>query len=183
MPAECDVSIRPGWFYHAREDTLVKTPAKLFDLYLRSVGRNGSLLLNIPPDRRGRIALPDSLALVAFRRLRDKAFSRDLAREGTATSSTSPVGLSITLPRPERISCAVLREPIALGQRIVSFLLEVPDGKSWRQVAAGTTIGNKRIVTFPAVDTKKIRVRIIESKDRPLLSSFELFDFDPANLR
>jgi alpha-L-fucosidase len=211
MPAECDVSIRPGWFYHAREDTLVKTPAKLFELYLRSVGRNGSLLLNIPPDRRGRIALPDSLALVAFRRLRDAAFSRDLAREGTADAasvlgndprcapaaaidkipssywaaqgSTPDVWLSITLLRPERISCAVLREPIALGQRIESFLLEVPDGQSWRQVAAGTTIGNKRIITFPAVETKQIRLRILGSKAIPLVSSFELFDFDPGNLR
>jgi alpha-L-fucosidase len=183
MPAECDVSIRPGWFYHAREDTLVKSPARLFDLYLRSVGRNGSLLLNIPPDRRGRIAVPDSLALLGFRRLRDEAFSRDRARGGTATSSTSPAWLSITLPHPERISCAVLREPIALGQRIVSFVLEVPEGETWRPIAAGTTIGNKRIVTFPAIETRKIRVRILESKARPLLSSFELFDFDPANLR
>jgi alpha-L-fucosidase len=206
MPAECDVSIRPGWFYHAWEDALVKTPAKLFDLYLRSVGRNGSLLLNVPPDRHGRIAVPDSLALLGFRRLRENACSRDLTREGTAAASsvlgnearyapaaaidgssisywaakdsTPNVWLSITLPRPETISCAVLREPIALGQRIASFLLEVPDGEAWRPVASGTTIGNKRIVTFPAVQTKQIRVRFLESKARPLLSSFELYNHE-----
>jgi len=206
MPAECDVSIRPGWFYHDREDTLVKAPERLFDLYLRSVGRNGSLLLNIPPDRRGRIAVPDSLSLMAFRRMRDKAFARDLAREGVATASshrgsdshfapasacdgvsetywatddsTLVAWLGMTLPRPERISCVVLREPIALGQRIASFVVEILNDNTWRPVTAGTTVGNKRIVTFPSVETQRIRLRILESKGCPLLSSFELYNIE-----
>ncbi len=55
IPAECDVSIRPGWFYHKEEDDKVKTPEQLFELYLKSVGRGANLLLNIPPDRRGLI--------------------------------------------------------------------------------------------------------------------------------
>jgi alpha-L-fucosidase len=211
IPAECDVSIRPGWFYHEREDTLVKAPGTLFGLYLKSVGRNGSLLLNIPPDRRGRIGVTDSLALMAFRRMRDEAFARDLAREGIATASsfrgsnlrfgptaacdsrsetywatddsTLVAWLGITFPRPERISCAVLREPIVLGQRIASFLVEVLDDNSWRPIASGTTIGNKRILTFAAVETRGIRLRILESKGCPLLSSFELYNIAAFNGR
>ncbi len=211
VPAECDVSIRPGWFYHEREDSLVKAPEKLFDLYLRSVGRNGSLLLNIPPDRRGRIAVPDSLSLMAFRRMHDEAFARDLAREGVATASsfrgndlrfapgevcdgrsetywatddsTFVAWLGITLPRPERISCVVLREPIVLGQRIASFVVDVLEDNIWHPVATGTTIGNKRIVTFASVETRGIRLRILESKDCPLLSSFELYNVDAATGR
>ncbi|MCX7006821.1 MAG: alpha-L-fucosidase, partial [Kiritimatiellaeota bacterium] len=65
-PAECDVSIRPGWFYHATEDAKVKSLAKLIEIYFASVGRNSSLLLNVPPDRRGLMAEPDVARLKEF---------------------------------------------------------------------------------------------------------------------
>ena len=74
IPAECDVSIRPGWFYHAEEDEKVKTPEQLFELYLKSVGRGANLLLNVPPDREGLINAHDSVALVGFKKLRDESF-------------------------------------------------------------------------------------------------------------
>src|SRR6476620_8004324 len=79
IPAECDVSIRPGWFYHANEDGKVKTPEQLFQLYLKSVGRGASLLLNVPPDRRGLINEHDSAALMGFKKLRDESFATNLA--------------------------------------------------------------------------------------------------------
>jgi alpha-L-fucosidase len=69
VPAECDVSIRPGWFYHAEEDSKVKTGEQLFDLYLKSVGRGSNLLLNVPPDRRGLINEKDSAALMDFKKI------------------------------------------------------------------------------------------------------------------
>ena len=94
LPAECDVSIRPGWFYHQAEDSLVKSAGQLFELYLHSVGRNGSLLLNVPPDRRGRIARQDSIALMEFRSLRDRAFGTNLAAGSAATASTVRGGSS-----------------------------------------------------------------------------------------
>ena len=89
MPAECDVSIRPGWFYHPADDNKVKSPRALLDLYFKSVGRGASLLLNIPPDRRGRIPDGDLESLDEFRRLRDGLFARDLARDAMATASNT----------------------------------------------------------------------------------------------
>src|SRR5688572_1283658 len=80
IPAECDVSIRPGWFYHKEEDDKVKTAEQLFDLYLKSVGRGANFLLNIPPDRRGLINEHDSIALMGFKELREKSFRKNLAK-------------------------------------------------------------------------------------------------------
>ena len=79
IPAECDGSIRPGWFYHKEEDEKVKTPEQLFQLYLRSVGRGANLLLNVPPDRRGLISERDSTALIEFKKLRDDNFKENLS--------------------------------------------------------------------------------------------------------
>ena len=79
VPAECDVSIRPGWFYHKHEDNQVKTPEQLVELYYSSVGRGASFLLNLPPDRRGRIHENDVASLRGFRRFIDATFSNNLA--------------------------------------------------------------------------------------------------------
>ncbi len=75
IPAECDVSIRPGWFYHAKEDNQVKSPEKLLEIYYKSVGRGACLNLNLPPDRRGRIHDNDIAALREFRRILDQTFA------------------------------------------------------------------------------------------------------------
>jgi alpha-L-fucosidase len=74
-----DVSIRPGWFYHAKEDSLVKSPEKLLEIYLTSVGRGSTLLLNVPPDRRGLIHENDVAALTQWRALLDETFKTNLA--------------------------------------------------------------------------------------------------------
>src|SRR5690606_37953203 len=79
IPAEVDVSIRPGWFYHASEDSLVKTPEKLFDIYLTSVGRGSTLLLNVPPDPRGRLHERDVMSLKGLREIIDREFANNLA--------------------------------------------------------------------------------------------------------
>ncbi len=93
IPAECDVSIRPGWFYHAHEDDKVKTPAQLFDLLERSVGHNANFHLNFPVDRRGLIHENDAAAVLGLRRLIDAAYGdgTDLAR-GRATTASNVRG-------------------------------------------------------------------------------------------
>ena len=87
MPPECDVSIRPGWFYRASEDTRVKSASRLFALYEQSVGRNCTLLLNVPPDRRGLIADPDLAALAGMRERLDRVYGRDLAAGATVATA------------------------------------------------------------------------------------------------
>src|ERR1041384_3114514 len=89
VPAECDVSIRPGWFYHSSEDSKVKSAATLVDLYYASVGRGGSFLLNLAPDRRGQIPSPDVNSLREFRRILDATFREDLAQGARVSASNT----------------------------------------------------------------------------------------------
>ncbi len=185
IPAEADVSIRPGWFYHASEDDKVKSPATLFNLYLGSVGNGGNLLLNIPPDRRGRFHEADSAALMGFASMREQAFANDLLTTATVTANNQtltkgtltgvlPVKdwyagkeeaeIMITLPEAKAMNAVVLQEMIATGQRVAAFVIESFDGKTFREIYKGSTIGRKKIAQFPAVTTAKLRIRITETK-------------------
>jgi alpha-L-fucosidase len=203
LPAECDVSIRPGWFYHASQDSLVKSPEKLFKLYFQSVGRNGSLLLNVPPDRRGRFHENDVNALQGFKSLLDQTFTRDFAVGAKVTASNvrgndrrfaanniidgkketywatddsvTIASLVLTLLKQETFNCVMLQEHIALGQRVEAFEVEQWDGIHWVMVASGTTIGYKRLLRFPNVATDKIRINIRQAKACPVISKIGLF--------
>jgi len=144
IPGECDVSIRPGWFYHSNEDDKVKTPEQLFDLYLKSVGRGANLLLNVPPDGRGLIHANDSAALMEFKKLRDESFKKNLKL-------------------PATINCIVLQEDIKNGQFCESFTIDLGDTK-----LTGTTIGRKRIITFPAHAVSKISISTKGKSGKPV---------------
>src|SRR5205814_6057381 len=109
LPAECDVSIRPGWFWHERENARVKTPAQLIDLYYQSAGRGANLLLNVPPNRDGLLSAEDVASLKAFGEWRRTTFGKALA---TANGTAIEVG------RPVTFSVIRLREDIRQGQRI-----------------------------------------------------------------
>jgi len=192
IPAEADVSIRPGWFYHAKEDSKVKSPQTLFNLYLRSVGNGGNLLLNVPPDRTGRINAIDSASLMGFRELRDAAFSKDILAGAKISTNTnnqknlvnltdhdiqtywaSPqqenTQLTITLPNKTELNTLVLEEMIAYGQRVSAFTIAVFDGIAYKTIFSGTTIGRKKIATFPKQETDKIRITIDHAKASPVL--------------
>jgi alpha-L-fucosidase len=156
IPAECDVSIRPGWFYHKEEDNKVKTPEQLFDLYLKSVGRGANLLLNVPPDRRGLINENDSAALMGFRKLREDNFKNNLVKY------RKPYGLEFGKPR--LINCVVLKENLKQGQSCKEFRLILMNEKhEVIKEIKGTTIGRKRIITFPSTTVTTIGFRIEES--------------------
>jgi alpha-L-fucosidase len=199
-PAETDVSIRPGWFYHPDQDGKVKTPEKLIDIYFSSVGRNGVLLLNIPPDKRGRIHENDARSLMEMKRVLDETFAVNLA-EGAKVETTSgekdhraefildkdkasywttPDGIETaslewTLPEKRSFDVVLLQEEIRVGQRVEEFALEAWDGNSWRPFAAGTTIGYKCLLRFPEVATERVRLIITKSRTSPTLSAFGLF--------
>ncbi len=204
IPAEVDVSIRPGWFYHASEDSLVKTPERLFEIYMTSVGRGSNLLLNIPPDRRGLIHENDVAALKGWKKLLDEAFANNLARNAIASVSevrgdadtysashltdgnsetywttndeTNTASIEITLPSSSTISYITLREYIKLGQRIKSFTVEAKVNGAWQQVANATTVGRKRILKLDRpVEAEAIKVTIIDSRSCPILAEIELY--------
>ena len=204
IPAEVDVSIRKGWFYHAAEDSLVKSPERLFQIYLTSVGRGSTLLLNVPPDKRGLLHENDVKALQGFKQLLDERFKTNLAKDSRVTATSfrgkqkayAPANLTdnkkdtywatddaekkaaiiIDLKKPQRVSYVLLQEYIRLGQRVKTFTLEAKQDGKWQQVAAGTTIGYKRILplTTPVV-TDQIRLSITDAKACPVLSNLEIY--------
>lgn len=203
IPAEVDVSIRPGWFYHENEDSLVKTPEELFDIYLTSVGRGSLLLLNVPPDKRGLFHENDVKALQGFRKILDTEFAHDLAADATISASSfrerskeySPAMLNdgnkntywatddnvnrasveIDLKKKTKVKYVVLEEFIRLGQRISKFNIEIRDNGKWKKVADATTVGHKRILPLNGVETERIRVNILSSRSCPLLSGIHVY--------
>jgi alpha-L-fucosidase len=203
IPAEVDVSIRRGWFYHDKEDSLVKSPQRLLDIYLTSVGRGSTLLLNVPPDKRGLIHENDIKALQGFKQLLDTEFKTNLAKNAKVEASAfrannaAYAGAKLTdgnknsywatddgqtqgsvvvqLDKPAMIKYVLLQEYIRLGQRVKSFTVEAWENDSWKPVAAGTTIGYKRILKLQPVTTSRIRVNIKHAKACPVLSNLELY--------
>jgi alpha-L-fucosidase len=175
LPAECDVSIRPGWFYHAEQDDSVKTPEQLFELYLKSVGRGANLLLNVPPDREGLINAHDSAALVGFKKLRDENLNNAIAdKKFTVASST----YKIDLPQSQKINCIVLNENIATGQKIKSFTIQLKQKNNTVKEMHENTVGKKRILTFPATEVDSIIIKIDEAKATPLLNEVSAYLID-----
>ena len=183
VPAECDVSIRPGWFYHQKEDDKIKTVDQLVDIYYRSVGHNATMLLNFPVDRTGRIHSADSLRAVTFhQRIQQELGKNLLTNKKKATTddnfetySILQTGetLELKLPRSTRLNRILLQEYIPLGQRVKTFRVEYHNGKTWQTVDAGeetTTIGYKRILRFPTVQTHRLRLTILDSRAPVLLS-------------
>ncbi len=142
IPAECDVSIRPGWFYHNEEDEKIKTPEQLFQLYLKSVGRGANLLLNVPPDRRGLINEKDSAALIGFKKLRDQSFNKVFVQCNSAS-------VVINFEELIKTNCIVLKESLNHGQKVNHFRVHLVANNNSSEELEGTTIGSKRIITFP----------------------------------
>ena len=190
IPAECDVSIRPGWFYHAAEDAKVKTPEQLIELYDKSVGRGAGLLLNLPPDPRGRIADADAASLKAFHERVEKTFAMNLLTGGKVEASgsagrayqagrvtdgsedtfwlakdTSPADVTATLKTAGPVNVLRVREAIALGQRVRKWMLEGRNGTGeWTPLGEDESIGNCRIVRLRApVTLSEVRLRITEA--------------------
>lgn len=191
--AECDVSIRPGWFYHPEEDDKVKSPEQLTDLYYRSVGHNATLLLNFPVDREGLINPIDSANAVNFHKTIQKELANNLVAGMTPrVSNTRGKGfeakamtdnswdtywatndgintadITFTFKKPKKMNRIMLQEYIPLGQRIKKFAVEYLDGTVWKAVAQNeetTTVGYKRLLRFNTVESKGLRIRILDSR-------------------
>ncbi len=169
-PAEVDVSIRPGWFYHPAENDRVRTVENLVDLYFTSVGRNGKLLLNVPPTRDGLLHSTDVARLAAFRDRLSTMFERETGsraqRTWRVTSSRSAV-LELDLGLPTSIGLARLEEDIRRGQSVARYTLTGAIGEEWRVLSRGTTIGYTKLDRFPTATMRRVRVTIDESLMTP----------------
>lgn len=174
LPAETDVSIRPGWFYHEKEDSLVRSGKNLVDLYYKSVGRNSLLLLNIPPNKKGRFSEIDVKSLYDFRSILDETFKTNLAEgrvDETLTDKRLDSYITLQDGKPYELNFrkkitfdrVALQENIAEGQRNKEALLEYWDGKDWTIITKFTTIGHKRLLRIPTIKTNKIRITVLES--------------------
>lgn len=202
LPAEVDVSIRPGWYYHPSEDNQVKSLPQLLDIYYHSVGRNASMLLNVPADQRGRITDADVESLYAFKSALDADFRTNLASQATVTGScdrgcsfnagkvtdndnntywgapdTVQQGtLTFKFEQPVSINRILIQEPITLGQRVKQFSVEALINGNWETIARETTIGYKRILRTPDFTTSEIRINIEASKACPLISTVAFYN-------
>jgi alpha-L-fucosidase len=168
-PGETDVSIRPGWFYHAAEDGAVRSPEQLVQLYFTSVGRNSKLLLNVPPDRRGLFADADVASLLGMRSALNALFADDLARGArrVVRRTGTTVTTEYTLRQPATVGLVDLRESIADGQRVAAYTLEAWAGGAWQPVASGTTIGYSRLARVTPVETSRFRLVITDWVEPP----------------
>lgn len=157
-PAETDVSIRPGWFWHPEESDQVRSPQNLFELYLTSVGRNSKLLLNVPATRDGLLDEPDVTALDGLARLRQQVLGRDLLAGAAITIEDEAAVL--TPPAPVEADLLSLSEEIESGQHVAAFRVQVDEGTGWRPLASGTTIGHRRLLRIPPTRVRRLRVLI-----------------------
>ena len=204
-PPECNISLRPWWFYHPRDDEKAKTSQQLVDIYYGSVGLGASLNLNLSPDKRGRIADRDAEALRGMHRWLDETFAVDLARSAKMTASNVRRGTNalyaadnvidgkrdtfwatddgettpyIVAEFSEPISFNVIRirEYLPLGQRVMAFAVDQWKDGEWNEFFAGRSIGSQRLVRVPRLNTSKIRLRITKSPVCPAISEFGVFE-------
>jgi alpha-L-fucosidase len=197
---QCDVSIRPGWFYHESEDSLVKPPLELVDIYYKSVGRNAVLLLNLPPDRRGLIHENDVESLMEFKKIIDETFDENLATNAKAFSKSTtrnfeaqnvldnnietywaseqqvlPVEIDLKFTNDVVFDRLMIQEPIFLGQRISEFHVKALIDNKWEVISKGTTIGYKRILRTKKVKSKQVKLVITKANNTVALSNFGLY--------
>lgn len=203
-PAECDVSIRPGWFYHEKEDDKVKTPEELANIYYSSVGRNATMLLNFPVDKNGLIHPKDSANAVNFKKLIEKELANNLLA-GRIAKVSSERGKKFTAKKitdgkydtywatPDNINSGevtfnfsketiinrvMIQEYIPLGQRVKNFTIEYDKAGEWTPVKTEekmTTIGYKRIVRFESIKTTGIRISFIDARGPLCINNIEAF--------
>ncbi|MBD1259410.1 alpha-L-fucosidase [Maribacter polysiphoniae] len=203
LPAEADVSMRPGWYYHPAEDHQVKTLPQLLDIYYNSVGRNTSLLLNLPVDKRGLVHEREVEVLMDFRRRLDLEFGTELA-QGIKVTATDERGdkaeykaanvndgdpetywatndgvtrasVILEFDAPTKVNRILLQEYIPLGQRVKNFIVSAEIDGKWHEIDGQTTIGNKRILRFKTVEADKIKVQIMDAKGPIALSNIALY--------
>ena len=204
VPAEADVSIRPNWYYHKSEDDKVKTLKQLLDIYYNSVGKNSTLLLNLPVDRRGLVHENDERQLKKLTTQLKEDFTTNLVLNSKTTATNirgnsknyasnnaidndkntywatddgvTKASITINFDEPTVFNRFLIQEYIKLGQRVKQFSLEAEIDGKWQLIDNQTTIGYKRILRFKTVKATKIRVNIEDAKACPLISNISVYN-------
>ncbi len=202
IPAEVDVSIRPGWFYHKSEDDKVRTPENLLDIWFKSNGSNAGLLLNLPPDRRGLIHENDVLSLKEFNKRLTHALENNLAK-GKIYASSERLGcetcnlisedkslvfapidsdlepeITLELENEVEINAFMIREAMELGQRVTGYTLSALVDGEFQTLCQGKCIGNRLCERFEPVKAKAIKLKITSTLHVPVLRELGLYYFD-----
>ena len=179
-PSEVDVSIRPGWFYHAEQDEQVRSLANLVNIYYRSVGCNSVLLLNIPPDRRGLIHEVDVQRIKELSDYISKTFATNYVEDGTQMWKAE-VGQSkeYNVKPGAMVNTFLIQEDIAQGQRVEDFLVEAYSNGTWQYATEGTTVGYKRLLRFSDCQPEKIRVTLRGARGTANISNVGLYYAEP----
>ena len=179
-PSEVDVSIRPGWFYHAEQDGQVRSLANLVNIYYRSVGCNSVLLLNIPPDCRGLIHEIDVQRIKELSEYINKTFATNYVEKGNQEWAAQ-VGESkeYDVKPGAMVNTFLIQEDITKGQRVEDFLVEVYSNGAWQYATEGTTIGYKRLLRFSDCQPEKVRVTIRGARATANISNVGLYYAEP----
>jgi len=203
IPAEVDVSIRPGWFYHQKEDGLVRSLSNLKEIYFKSVGNGATWNLNLPPDRTGNINAHDIKALDSLEDYLKKSFLNNLLTGAKVSASetrgddnqfaatnvtdnndasywsvndqTTTASLTFNLKEKTVFNCFKIKEFIQLGQRVQSFIIEVNEKGNWVKVYKGSTIGYQKLAKFANVTASKVRITFLKSLACPVIESVALY--------
>jgi alpha-L-fucosidase len=189
LPAECDVSIRPGWFYHSTEDDKVRTPENLFNLYLKSVGRGCSFLLNLPPTPEGLLHDNDVASLIGYKQLINAFEDSNMIVEAGLTASDirenskmfavenvidnnpetfwttdddiTNSWVEIRFEKKQEFNIIGLREYLPLGQRVDSFSIDILEDDAWENIGTYEAIGARRLVETGFQKTTAIKIAFV----------------------
>ena len=203
-PGEADVSIRPGWFWHAAETGKAKSVDDLVDLYFDSVGRNANLLLNVPPNRTGLLDDADVNCLTGFAGALAARFGADVARHAHVAASSAAPGrvaqsvvdddpetwwrpdepdrqpsLTFTFRAPVRFDVVDLREAIQDGQCVAAYAVDAIANGKWQTISIGTTIGHRKLDKVPVTTTERVRLRIVSSDGQPMIARAAFWSAQP----
>jgi alpha-L-fucosidase len=205
FPAECDVSIRPGWFHHPHEDGKVKTVDHLMDIFYKSVGRNSVLLVNVPPDKRGLFHENDVARLREFRAARDTMYANqpsagakatataqrgagypaaaaadgDLSTAWATPDDVTAATLTLEFAGPRPVNVVNIQEDIRLGERVRKYRVEAREGGVWNTIGRGTRIGQRNLLRTRPATADAVRLVIDEGAACPVIAEFSAH-FDPA---
>jgi len=173
-PVEIDLPLLGNnghkWFWAPNTDSMILSVDQLMDVYYRTVGRGGVMLLNSTPDTTGLI--PESHVKVY------KALGNEIKnRFDKPVKSTSGIGsvIELTLEKPTTINHAIIQEEIAYGQRIRSYSIEAFTPKGWKVICSGSSVGNKKIDSFDSIQTNIVRLKVLSSRAKPIIKNFAVY--------